>query len=134
WKELREQGLIALTLLVFGAGILVAAAALADPPSPGASPADVVRYLGAGRLATLLLSVTAGMVCGGALFAAEREAGTLGFLESLPASRRQLWSAKLVAGTALAFTQIGIVLIVAAALGLVSTWDRVFAFAVYSVL
>ena len=86
WKELREQWLIALTLLVLGSGILVAAAVLADPPSPTATAADVVGYLGAGRLATLLLAVTAGTVCGGALFAAEREAGTMGFLESLPAA------------------------------------------------
>ena len=38
WKELREQGLIALTLVVLGGGVLVAAATLADPPAPGATP------------------------------------------------------------------------------------------------
>ena len=36
WKELREQGLIGLTLVVLGGGLLVAAATLADPPAPGA--------------------------------------------------------------------------------------------------
>jgi hypothetical protein len=119
WKEVREQGLIALTLLVLGSGILVAAAVLADPPSPGASPADVVGYLGAGRLATLLLAVTAGTVCGGALFAAEREAGTMGFLESLPASRWDLWRAKLLAGLAVVSGEVAVVLGVSAVLGLV---------------
>ena len=33
-----------------------------------------------------MLAVTAGMVCGGAVFAAEREAGTIAFLDSLPAA------------------------------------------------
>jgi hypothetical protein len=134
WKELREQGLIGLTLLVFGAGILVAAATLADPPSPGASPADVVHYLGAGRLATLLLAVTAGMVCGGAMFAAEREAGTVGFLESLPATRWQLWVAKLTAGLLLAVAQILVVLGLAAGLGQVGTTGFAVAAMVYALL
>lgn len=119
WKELREQGLIALTLLVLGSGILVAAATLADPPAASASSSDVIRYLGAGRLATLLLAVTAGTVCGGALFAAEREAGTIGFLESLPASRWDLWRAKMVAGLTVALGEVLVVVAVSAALGLV---------------
>jgi ABC-type transport system involved in multi-copper enzyme maturation permease subunit len=117
WKEFREQGLIALTLLVLGTGILVAAAVLGDPPSAASGPTDIVRALGAGRLATLMLAVTAGMVCGGALFAAERESGTIGFLESLPASRWEVWRAKLVAGTVLAVAQVGVVLAVAWVLG-----------------
>ena len=52
--------------------IVAAAAALAEPPMTSAAPADVIRYLGVGPLATLMLAVTAGMVCGGAVFAAER--------------------------------------------------------------
>ena len=117
WKELREQGLIALTLVVLGGGVLVAAAALADPPSPGARPADVVQYLGFGQLATLMLAVTAGMVCGGAVFAAEREAGTFSFLDSLPASRWELWQAKLLAGLGLVVVQVALLIAVAIALG-----------------
>ena len=105
WKELREQGLIALTLVVLGGGLLAAAATLAEPPAQGASPTDVVAYLGLGRLATLMLAVTAGMVCGGAVFAAEREAATFSFLDSLPASRWQIWRAKVLAGLGLAFVQ-----------------------------
>ena len=117
WKEFREQGLIALTLLVLGTGILVAAAVLGDPPAGASGPTDIVRALGAGRLAALMLAVTAGTVCGGALFAAERESGTIGFLESLPARRGQLWLAKLVAGAALAAAQVAVVLAVAWLLG-----------------
>ncbi|MDB5311448.1 MAG: hypothetical protein JWO38_5650 [Gemmataceae bacterium] len=134
WKEFREQGLIALTLMVLGAGVLVAAATLADPPAAGAGPADVIRYLGAGRLATLLLAVTAGTVCGGALFAAEREAGTMGFLESLPVARWDLWRAKLSAGSMLVAVQVGFVVAVAAALGLIETTGWAVAVIVYALL
>ncbi|HEY3788575.1 MAG TPA: ABC transporter permease subunit, partial [Urbifossiella sp.] len=134
WKEFREQGLIGLTLLVLGSGILTATATLADPPSPGANIDDVIRFLGAGLLATLLLSVTAGTVCGGALFAAEREGGTIGFLESLPVSRWQLWQAKVLAGWILVVLQVGIVLLVASALGIVPTFRWGVAITIYSFL
>lgn len=134
WKELREQALIGLTLIVFGSGILVAAATFAEPPGQNATPSDVVRFLGAGLLATMMLAVTAGTVCGGALFAAEREAGTIGFLESLPVSRWRIWRAKLAAGSLLAVAQIGFVLLVAIALGLVETLGWAFAITVFSLL
>src|SRR5262245_35020059 len=129
WKEVREQGLIGLTLVVLGSGVLAGVAALADPPSPGAPASDVVRHLGAGLLATLRLAVTAGMVCGGAVFAAEREAGTMAFLDSLPASRGRVWRAKLCAGAGLAVVQIVLLLSVAAALGFLPTpaWARAIA-------
>ncbi len=121
WKELREQGLIGLTLVVLGSGVLAATAALAEPPVPSAPTADVIRFLGLGLLATLMLAVTAGMVCGGAVFAAERESGTMAFLESLPSSRWGLWRAKLLAGVGLATIQSGSLVAVAGALGLVPT-------------
>jgi len=134
WKEFREQGLIALSLVVLGSGVLAAAALLADPPVNNAPPSDVIRYLGVGRLATLMLAVTAGMVCGGAVFAAEREAGTMAFLESLPCTRWQLWRAKFLAGSILAAVQILLVVLVAAALGFVSNLGWVLAVMVYSLL
>ena len=134
WKELREQGLIALTLVVLGGGLLAAAAALAEPPAPGASPSDVIRYLGLGRLATLMLAVTAGMVCGGAVFAAEREAATFSFLDSLPASRWQIWRAKLMAGLGLASAQIALLVAFSALLGMVPTLGWAVAVVLYSLL
>lgn len=134
WKEFREQGVIGLTLIVLGTGILIAAATLAEPPTQGATPADVVRFLGAGLLATIMLAVTAGTVCGGALFAAEREAGTLGFLESLPASRWSIWRSKLTAGLLLAVAQIALVLLVATSLGLVTSLGWAFAIAMMALL
>jgi hypothetical protein len=134
WKEFREQGLIAISLVVLGSGVLAAAAMLADPPAQSVPPTDVIRYLGLGRLATLMLAVTAGMVCGGAVFAAEREAGTMVFLESLPSTRWRLWQAKVFAGAALAIVQILLLVLVAAALGFVSNLGWALAVFVYSML
>ncbi len=110
WKELREQGLIAAMLAVLGGGLMIAAATFADPPQPGASPTDLIASLGLGRLLTLMLIVTAGLVCGGALFAAEKEAGTMGFLEALPTTRWGLWRAKLVAGVVLVAMEVGLLM------------------------
>ena len=120
--------------MVLGGGLLVAAATLADPPAPGATPTDVVRYLGIGRLATLMLAVTAGMVCGGAVFAAEREAATFSFLDSLPASRWDIWRAKVLAGLGLAFAQIAVLVALAAVLGMVPTPGWAVAVVLYSLL
>ncbi|HEV3386897.1 MAG TPA: ABC transporter permease [Gemmata sp.] len=134
WKEFREQGLIAITLVLLGAGFLEATAILAVPPEESASPNEIIRFLGAGRLATLALAVTAGMVCGSAIFAAEREGGTIAFLESLPSSHRQLWRAKLVAGIVLTIVQVSLILATATAFGLVSTWGWALAVLLYSLL
>lgn len=134
WKEFREQALIGLTLLVFGAGILVAAAMLADPPTQGAPRSDVIRFLGVGQLAAMMLTVTAGTVCGGALFAAEREAGTMGFLESLPASRWHIWRSKLAAGTLLAFVEIVVLLLFSLAIGVVETINWAITIAIFAAL
>jgi len=134
WKEFREQGLIGLTLLVLGSGIQIAAAMLADPPTPGVGFSDIIRFLGAGLMATLLLAVTAGTVCGGAVFAAEREAGTIGFLESLPMSRWELWRAKFAAGFLLVVLEVGIVLSLAGALNILPSPRWALTIAVYSLL
>ena len=116
WKELREQGVIAVTLVVLGGAVLFVAATFGEPPAQSPSATDVVRALGTGRLAALMLVVTAGTVCGGALFAAEREAGTMAFLDALPVSRWHVWRAKAVAGLALVVVQIVVLLAIAAAL------------------
>ena len=118
WKELREQSLIAVMLVLLGGGLMIAAAAFADPPRSGASATDIVAALGIGRLLTLMLVVTAGMVCGGALFAAEKEAGTMGFLEALPTARLPLWVGKLAAGLVLIAAEAAVLMGVAVALKL----------------
>ena len=130
---MREQGLIAIMLAVLGGSLLVTTALLADPPVPNAQATDVIRTFGAAGLVTLMLVVTAGMVCGGALFAAEKEAGTMAFLEALPTGRWQLWRAKLVAGLVLAVVQVGLLLVVAAVMG-VADGARVRGLVLYALL
>ena len=76
------------------------------------------------ELATLMLAVTAGMVCGGAVFAAEREAATFSYLDSLPAYRSQICAGKLIAGLGLALVQIALLVALAAALNMVSSLGR----------
>lgn len=117
WKELREQGLIALLLVVLGGALIIAASVFGDPPSASASPSNLIGFLGAARLLTLMLVVTAGTVCGGALFAAEKEAGTMSFLDALPVARGPLWRAKFAAGLALAGLVAGALVLVSAVCG-----------------
>jgi hypothetical protein len=100
WKELREQLAILIALAALGAGIITAGATLGDL-SGGRDPLDFRGYGEPARLAATVLVCVAGLVVGGTLFAGEFENGTAGFLMHLPATRRRLWSAKLVAGIAL---------------------------------
>jgi len=43
WKEIREQGLIGLTLLVLGSGVLVATATFTDVSPDTISPGDILH-------------------------------------------------------------------------------------------
>jgi hypothetical protein len=123
WKEVREQGLIIFMLAALGSGLLIAAAMFADPPSPTASPGDVIGTLGIGKLLAVMLIVTAGMVCGGVLFAAERESGTMSFLDALPCPRRSMWWAKVVAGAVLITMEGALLAAVALLAGIVDATD-----------
>lgn len=134
WKEWREHGSVVIVLAVFSIGMLVAAAMLAQPPNPSAPATDIVRYLGLGRLATVMLVVTAGMVCGGTLFAGERENGTATFLDTLPVYRAPLWLAKLIAGFVLTAGLSLIITLAAAVLGLIPSWSSVAALGIYTAL
>jgi hypothetical protein len=134
WKEWREHGGIVLVLALFSIVVLVAAALWAQPGNPFASVTDLVRYLGIGRLAAVMLTATAGMVCGSALFAAERENNTFTFLETLPLSRRSLWFAKLIAGATLTLLLWGIICITSAILHILPSWSSVAALGIYAAI
>ncbi len=119
WKEVREQVLIAAMLAVLGGALMAAVATFTDSTSSSPVRAgDVVAALGPGRMLTLMLVVTAGMVCGGTLFAGEKESGTMPFLDSLPGGRLALWRAKILAGLLVATAEVAALLIVAVPLGL----------------
>lgn len=106
WKEWREQAAIIVALLALGGGVMATAVQLGNPVTD-AGPLEFAGYGQAGRLALLMLALTAGTVIGGALFAGEAEAGTTGYLDALPATRWRVWRGKVAAGlvlTALAGT------------------------------
>jgi hypothetical protein len=134
WKEWREHSAVVIVLAVFSIGMLITAAMLAQPPNPSAPATDIVRHLGLGRLATVMLVVTAGMVCGSALFASERENGTSTFLDTLPIHRTPLWLAKFIAGLVLTAGLLAIIAITSAILGLIHSWSSVVALGIYTAM
>lgn len=134
WKEWREHGSVVIVLAVFSVGMLIATAMFAHPPNPSAPATDIVRHLGLGRLATVMLVVTAGMVCGSALFASERENGTSTFLDTLPIYRTPLWLAKLIAGLVLTIGLWIIITTTSALLGLIHSWSSVVALGIYAAM
>jgi hypothetical protein len=111
WKEFREQA----TVWVAVAALAVLALAGLRSIAPPQGNADEVT---AHVLVVVGLAVTYGLVCGAMLLAGEVEGGSLAFLDTLPALRRQVWGAKLVAGVLLALLQGLLLGGVALALGL----------------
>jgi hypothetical protein len=101
WKEWREQAAIVVALLALGGGVIAAAVQFGGVVTD-AGPFEFRGYGESGRLAFLMLALTAGTVIGGALFAGEHEAETAGVLEALPATRLRLWRGKVAAGYILA--------------------------------
>jgi ABC-type transport system involved in cytochrome c biogenesis permease component len=103
WKECREQwpawaavGAVALLLPA------VATLALGDQPVHR-------EWLQAFRASVLAIAALAmGVLTAAALFAGERESGTLPFLDSLPAARRQLWRRKVFAGLVVLAAQVAV--------------------------
>ena len=97
WKELREQGVVVLALAVLGAALLAANAIV----NPTASGSGGLRSGDAGRFAVIMLTMAAGVVVGGTLFAGEREQKTFGYLDRLPATRAAVWPRKMLPGAVL---------------------------------
>ena len=96
WKELREQFSVVAALVALAVGLFVAIAVLS--PEGGRGEVSLRTITSPGRLAAIMLSATAGVVVGGALFAGEREAKTLTYLDQLPGSRAAVWRGKVAAG------------------------------------
>lgn len=124
WKEAREQSAILIALIVLGSGLIAAATALGSSTGLDAELVDYRAYTNAGRLAVLALTIAAGVVIGGSLFAGEIENETLNYLEMLPSRRWVLWRGKLVAGAVLTFAT-GVLLIgIGSALGALGSSNR----------
>jgi hypothetical protein len=115
WKEWREQRAIALAVLAFGVLALALTAQFAEPAA-GGSPWS---QSGTRELMAQGLAYLAGTVCGAMLLADEKEIGTMEFLDTLPAHRRNLWTGKVAFGVGLALLQAAIMAGLAIAFGCV---------------
>jgi hypothetical protein len=100
WKEYRDQRAVWVTMVASAALFLVGVAQLADTEA---------TRLEASRVVAVAFAWGYGLVCGALLLAGEREAGTLTFLDLLPASRMQLWAAKGLGGVLLVLLQVAAV-------------------------
>lgn len=119
WKELREQGAILAALIALGCAVLIAVSVLLDTSEAGRAT-ELRSLASAGRLALLMLTLTAGVVVGGALFAGEREAGTFVYLDQLPVTRWAIWWRKVAIGVVLVAIATSILLAVSVAVGVLS--------------
>jgi hypothetical protein len=117
WKELREQWVIALALVLAGTGVL-AVIALWQPFGSSAynSTAVVVH-----KAMALFFAWGFGLVAGAQPFAGEREVGTLAWLDALPTNRHCLWIGKCLPTVLVVSVQVMALATVSACLGY--TWD-----------
>jgi hypothetical protein len=107
WKEYREHRAVWAVMVVFAVGVIGALGVFRN--SVGY---EVWRW-GSGAIGFLLSAMYA-IICAAMVLAGEREAGTLGFLDSLSPSRTPLWQTKFWFGALLTMAQalvIGILLI-----------------------
>lgn len=98
WKEYREHR--AFWVVLVGLTVLVLAGmsqfvGTGSPWGQGNDPA-ILTAIGA-----FVMTGMYGLVCGGMMIAGERESRAIPFLDNLPASRAELWWAKLFVGTVL---------------------------------
>jgi hypothetical protein len=109
WKESREHWSIWLTLAAVAVACLVGfPIAVTLVTGPSERDMQSIRETTAAVIACVY-----GMVCGGMLLAGEREEQTLPFLDTLPCSRLQLWTAKALMGLGLVLSQAILVTILA---------------------
>jgi hypothetical protein len=99
WKEYREHRSIWLAMVVMTGLLSFGMASLISPRSGGDARLEVVG------LTVLGMAAAYGLVCGGMMFAGEREAGTLVFLDIFLGRRGLLWFWKLVIGLVWVLTE-----------------------------
>ena len=123
WKEFREQAAVLLALVGLGGG-LMAATAILNTSSVTAEGLSVRSLSAVGPVLLVMLVMTAGIVCGGSLFAGEREQATFTYLDHLPGSRWRVWWRKVLAGGFLAAAAALLLLAAAGAAGQLGGFTR----------
>lgn len=123
WKEYREHRAIWLTLAVVGgAGLFGLSQLMAPEGFLGSSGARESL-----QTVAVLFAWTYGLVCGAMLLANEQEAGTMTFLDILPARRLQLWLVKCSFGLLLLLAQVAVLTAFVVGLGIVVTTGQLLA-------
>ncbi len=108
WKELREQWTVATLLVLVSAAILVG---LTNP-----SAAAVLPERGSKEVISIALAWMCALIVGVQSLVAERESGTLDWLNALPLTRGQLWNHKVLFGLIVIAFQSAAILAVTAAI------------------
>jgi len=117
WKEYREQRAIWLTLAVVGGSGLYGLSRLMAPE--GILSSNGFRE--SLQTVAVLFAWTYGLVCGAMLLANENEAGTMSFLDMLPARRLELWIVKCLFGLLLLLAQVAVLAGFVVGLGITET-------------
>jgi hypothetical protein len=120
WKELREQSMAAVALVVLGAGLLIGIHVWSEP----SRAADLAGDTAAGIVLPLLLVWLCGLIAGAQPFAVECENGTMTWLDALPISRRRIWLGKTLGATAVLFLQVALIVGLAGWLSFLRSSDR----------
>jgi hypothetical protein len=116
WKEYREHRAIWLAMSVLAiASLTIAKAWLMPQGWKGGDQDNATAVIGGAFIVTVMY----GLVCGGMMFAGERESRGMTFLEILPLGRGELWWTKVFLGMAFVLLYSGVVIATGVVLGAV---------------
>jgi ABC-type transport system involved in multi-copper enzyme maturation permease subunit len=116
WKEYREHRSVWIAMALLAVISLTAAAQLLLPQGWRAASQDAAAGLVGGAI---ILTAMYGLVCGGMMFAGERESRGMAFLSILPLGRAELWWFKCLIGLVFVLLYCGVILGIGAAIGVV---------------
>jgi hypothetical protein len=116
WKEYREHRAIWLAMAVLAVGSLTIATQWQLPNGWKGGDQDAATAVIGGAF---ILAAMYGLVCGGMMFAGERETRGMWFLDTLPLGRGELWGIKLLIGMAFVLLYSVVIIATGVALGLV---------------
>jgi hypothetical protein len=102
WKEYREQRTVCFFIALMAVILILLVTQVYPALNNATQPGETALHL---MIASAGCVLTYGIVCGSMLLAGEREASTLGFLDSLTGRRLPVWCAKLIPAVVLCLLQ-----------------------------